>query len=254
MSVDWTHRRSVPVLLVADGAYERLEMHLVIAAASTSEHFLDIGANVGYYSLAVASSHSNLRVSSFEPNPDTFELLRGNIERSSLASRVAAYNFGLDSISRDDAVLYVPPATGSGGASLVDLHPEEGPARLKNVELRSLDSLVLDPVPDLMKIDVEGAELGVVHGAMKCIDRTRPTIFIELLRKWMRPYGTHPQDVLALLLGMGYRAYAIGHDGLREIEEVDETTQEKDFLFIHPSRDNVAKVVLAALADYRTHN
>jgi FkbM family methyltransferase len=127
----------------------------------------DCGANVGYYTLLFsqlvgASGH----VFSFEPLPANAEYLRKHVvinKRSNVTiveGALADYN-GQARLSSD------------GSASSL------GPGGSIEVACRSIDSLELPP-PDLMKIDVEGAEELLVKGAEQTILRHRPTILMSL--------------------------------------------------------------------------
>jgi hypothetical protein len=66
----------------------------------------------------------------------------------------------------------------------------------------------------------------------------KPTIMVELLRKWMASFGNSPRDVLLLLQELGYESYSITSQGLREIFEINNDTVENNFLFVHPSNKN----------------
>ena len=75
--------------------------------------------------------------------------------------------------------------------------------------------------PDLMKIDVEGCELNVIRGAGKTIRSSKPTIMVELLRKWMKPFGHSPQMFIDSMFEQNYKCYAIAFDHLTEIIKID---------------------------------
>ena len=59
--------------------------------------------------------------------------------------------------------------------------------------------------------------------------------FLEMLRKWAREFGYHPNDIISLLREAGYRCWGVGHDGIREIAEVIESTTETNYIFLHAS-------------------
>jgi FkbM family methyltransferase len=61
---------------------------------------------------------------------------------------------------------------------------------------------------DFMKIDVEGGELHVLHGAAATVERFRPTIFIEIEARHTERYEYTPDDIVAWLTGRGYRMHA----------------------------------------------
>ena len=93
-------------------------------------------------------------------------------------------------------------------------------------------------VPTVMKIDVEGAELMVIEGALDTL-KQRPIILMELLRKWSLVFGYHPNDVFALLASFGYRAWVFSseHTGLLEpCHAVTDDTVQTNFVFMHPDR------------------
>lgn len=231
--VDGSDTRSIGVSIIAEGRYEPVLQEALVAIARECLLFADIGANVGFYSIAVRATNPSCEVIAFECNPGVRELFAENVKLN-----------GLDKISirpealsdkAGEATFYVPAFTGSGGGSLHDLHPEEGESQKFQVSLIPLDSLNLNGI-DLVKIDVEGAELGVIRGGIDSITVSRPTIFIELLRKWMGPFGSSPQDVSELLTKLGYRIFEITEEQLREVRIVSGETSATNFVFVHESR------------------
>jgi hypothetical protein len=87
-----------------------------------------------------------------------------------------------------------------------------------------------------MKIDVEGAELLVLQGGRETLARHKPLMFMELLRKWAKPFGYHPNDVIALLSREGYRCYSHQDGKLARFTEMTDESCETNFFFAHPER------------------
>jgi FkbM family methyltransferase len=239
MYLDVEDIRSVPFSVIADGKYEPLQSDLILGLAAQSKYFLDIGANVGYYSISAAKINPQLKIKSFEPNPMIVEKFKRNIDLNQLSSQIEIFECGLGSENSDLTQMFIPQFTGSGGGSLKNLHPEEGKPDTLSIKVRILDELLnMDSATvDLMKIDVEGFEKYVLEGGMGTIRNYLPTIVIELLRKWMLPFNTSPQDVLQSLKLFGYRCYAIQKLKLLEIDEIDDMTEATNFIFVHPLRE-----------------
>ena len=229
--------RTVPFCVIADGKYEPFQSDIILGLAGLSKHFIDIGANVGFYSIAAARINPQLCVKSFEPNPVVAGKLTHNVDLNYISSQIQIFECALGSENIAEGELLVPDFTGSGGGSLKNLHPDEGIPKHFSIKVRVLDEILnIDPMfVDLIKIDVEGYEKFVLDGGMTTISGDKPTIIVELLRKWMAPFNTSPQEVLISLKSLGYLCYGIQEAQLLKIEVIDDLTKETNFVFIHPS-------------------
>ena len=236
MILDPTDIRSVPFSVLADSFYETFQSDILLELGTMSRFFLDIGANMGFYSIALALENPKLAVQSYEPQPSVHAKLEKNIEINGLSERIQTNNLGLGRVS-DTLTMFIPKFTGSGGASFMDLHEDEGEATHLSVPVKVLDEIYKGEV-DLIKIDVEGNELNVLLGAQEIIKRESPTIVAELLRKWMKPFGHTPQMFVDNLRSHGYLCFAIGSKTLLEIEEINELTVETNFIFIHRHKED----------------
>lgn len=233
--------RSAPFVILAEGSYEPFESSLLFKLAAECSSFCDIGANVGFYTLGALAVNPDIKILSFEPNIAVANRLSKNLSLKDRSGRgsVEIFNTALGEGEESGRTLFIPEFTGSGGASLKDLHPDEGKASEILISVTTLDFVIRDePFIDLLKIDVEGFELSVIKGGINVIREHKPTIFIELLRKWMAPFGSHPQDVLDLLMGLGYECFAIGDEKIQVVEIVDDLTIETNFIFCHPLRSS----------------
>jgi FkbM family methyltransferase len=143
------------------------EKRLVESLVRPGAHVVDVGANIGYYTLMFASlAGEDGRVWSIEPDPVNLQELEASIVASNLT----------------DMTTIVPMAAGSlDGVARFEpgLNSHVTPDGRSEVPVTRLDSLKLDHV-DLIKIDVEGYEGAVLEGADETISRCRPSIFMEL--------------------------------------------------------------------------
>ena len=155
----------------------RLEPELIHLPRITSggRVAIDIGANQGFYSYALARLFD--RVLAFEPNPT----IVADLERSG-SKKIELHKVAL-SAGDGRRELYVPRVGGveqHGWASFDRFNlPDVTGVSTLDVPVRSLDSYRLDAV-DFLKIDVEGHEVEVLTGAMDTLRRNGPVILAEV--------------------------------------------------------------------------
>lgn len=160
------------------GLHEFVDMMVPCHLLREGDLFLDIGANIGSYSV-LASGVCHASTIAFEPDPQTVERLRRNIEINSLGSRVEICEFalgaksemisftvGLDSINR--------VSTGSG-------------EKVRAVRQEMLDDVLGDRHPIMIKADVEGYEEQVLRGAPKILENgSLKVVELETHTPWIR--------------------------------------------------------------------
>jgi FkbM family methyltransferase len=254
MYLDTEDIRTVSFSVIADGEYEPFQSDLLFGLALQSKNFLDVGANVGFYSIAAAKFNPELNMKCFEPNQIVVQKLINNIALNEVFSQIEVFECGLGAENSKMSELFVPRFTGSAGGSLKNNHPEEGEPGSFSIKVRVLDEILAHStdVIDLIKIDVEGYEKFVLAGCMSTISKHKPTIVIELLRKWMAPFNTSPQEVLVDLKSLGYRCYGISVNSLIEIQVIDELTQETNFIFVHPLKNQHLRLLLESVRSSET--
>ncbi len=168
------------------------EMSFVRHHLRAGDLFVDVGANVGLYSVW-ATETDGVDVLAFEPSTATHARALENVELNGLAGRVEVrrqavgaervevkLTTGLDAVNRVVA----------GGAGAGD--------HIEVVDQTTLDHALDGRAPALMKIDVEGAELDVLRGARHAIASHRPALLVEV---------NDPEGLEALLTELGYRPW-----------------------------------------------
>ncbi len=222
----------VPFTLLNFGSYEPLEVDVVLRLVQPRMRVFDVGANVGFYALVLARWVADLDIHCFEPMERTCRTLERNVALNAVRC-VRAYKMGFADTDGAREFQYAPVC--SGGTSLADLGQPGGVVPV-TAPVHRMDTFCEkhDLWPDYVKCDVEGAELLVVKGAAAAIRRARPILQLELLRKWSARFGYHPNDVLDLLAGYGYRCFVAAEGGtLREFGRVTEETVETNYFFLH---------------------
>lgn len=163
---------------------------------------LDIGANIGSHSVYWSLERNAKKIYSFEPLDYTFEILKRNIELNKLENRVEIFNYGLYNIDSKAKVSNF----NLGNVGNTSFSPNNN----GNFELKKLDSIDIPEKIDLMKIDVEGAEVEVLIGATNTIRKNKPVIVIESFNR--KP------EIDDIFLGLGYR-------------QVDTIRQGEDYIY-----------------------
>ena len=178
------------------GLHEFADMGFVLHALRPGDLFVDVGANVGSYTVLAATTGA--RVVALEPLPVTYAHLMANVRLNGFEGRVQALNAGA---GRDDATLRF--SADLDAMNHVLLHDAVPDAAL-NVPSYRLDGVLDGARPLVVKVDVEGWEAEVVAGAEGTLGGTDPrAVLIELTGLGAR-YGFDDAAVRRTLEAFGY--------------------------------------------------
>jgi FkbM family methyltransferase len=178
--------------------------------------FIDLGANIGFYSLIIATSRPNVRVVAFEPNPRNHTLLRLNRQVNQLGNLMCE---PLAISDRDGtATLYLSSSDMSASLCRDFEDHDDGEAIVQTTTLDNY--LERQPLAgDLtIKVDVEGHEEAFFRGALRTMTKRRPDIIAEVAL-------SYPRDVVAMLAQLGYRFYRITDRGLLPAQDITPTVR-----------------------------
>jgi FkbM family methyltransferase len=171
--------------------------------------FVDVGAHIGYFSLKAAKAVGpGGRVIAVEPNPETVAKLQGNVRAS--GANVVTVQPVACSDSEATLDFFAADTLNTGQSSLSAANASQaGQARSYRVRARPLDAILQEAGVsrvDVIKIDVEGAELMVLRGARETLARHRPVVVLELEDSLLRQMGASVSEVTAFLNAQGYAA------------------------------------------------
>jgi FkbM family methyltransferase len=211
--------------------YETTDSAMIMRLVSPEDCVVDIGANMGWYSINIAKTYPLSKVHAFEPIPKTYTFLEQNIKLNAVKN-VTTHHFGLSS-ERKDLTFYFYPE-GSGNASSANLS-ERTDAELITCHVERLDDfVVINKIHvDFIKCDVEGAEFFAFQGAKETLQRDKPIVFTEMLRKWAAKFNYHPNEIIALFSSLGYLCFYAERSTLKELAEMTDETVETNFFFLH---------------------
>ena len=137
----------------------------------------DVGANIGSHSVYWGVEKNAKKVYAFEPLPEVFAILQKNIELNNLQDVVVPYNMGLYNIETNASITsYMVQNIGATSFKA------DSNGRFK---FNKLDSIDIPEKVDLLKINVQGAEVEVLWGAAALIMKNKPVITLTSFERRM---------------------------------------------------------------------
>jgi FkbM family methyltransferase len=145
------------------GDYASAEIDKLMELCQQAHVFVDVGANAGLFSLALTHACPTLSAYAFEPNREVIANLRANLDRNRyLAKRIHVVEKAVGEVNGTGEFAPSPHVANPEVGRLASSHDQ---ARSYDVPVVCLDSFFeMGPEPEVIKIDVEGAELQVLRG------------------------------------------------------------------------------------------
>lgn len=206
-------------------------------ALEPNDVVLDVGANIGWYSLLVARiAPAGVAIHAFEPDPFVHALLRENIRlnAAALVTPVAA----AVGEAPGGARLYLYGDANRGRNSMLPINAGEA----IDVEVVSLDDYLRQHADGsravgFLKVDVEGYELFALRGASDTLGRCR-VVMTEFSPRYMREAGVEPAALLELLAGKGFTPRLLGGEAPQPVgsAELLAGDRHRDLLWERPRR------------------
>jgi FkbM family methyltransferase len=189
------------------GIYEQKKRTLFEKTVTENNVVYDVGAHVGFYTLLASDLVGPVgKVFAFEPVPENLSCLREHI-RINGVHNVSVFE---SAVAERSGWEYFERGTSSSTGRIY----ANGSLRVRAVSLDALRAQSGISGPDVIKIDVEGAEYRVLCGARDLIGKFLPTIFL----------ATHGPTVhercCELLVSWGYQLQPIGKKDLRNSDEI----------------------------------
>lgn len=209
------------------GRYDHRLVAYLVSTLRANAVALDVGANVGFYTVPLARRLLELggTVHAFEPLAANHARLAENIALNGAATVARAWH---SAVGRSEGTVELEPELGAptGNAASFPV-TSVGPGR-ETSPLTTLDAFAARERLarcDLVKIDVEGGELSVLVGAAGLLAGFRPLVVLELNRYWMERFDWTLADLQAFAAGHGYRVRrwdgARFDEPVRELDELE---------------------------------
>lgn len=206
------------------GLHEFHEMAFLLHFLRRGDHFFDVGANLGSYSI-LAGKVVGAKTTSFEPVPQTFSKLSANLRLNGLDGSSVAEKKAVGSAA---GRIRFTSSQDSMNRALKD--DEDSPDAIE-VEVTTLDASTALSEPVLMKIDVEGFEAEVIRGGKETFHRGSLKAVIMETNGLGQVFGAETLTITQSMRQFGFKPYS--YDGLaRQLSEIMEPKEEGNTLFL----------------------
>lgn len=170
------------------------DMSFILHYLQERDIFLDVGANVGAYTVLAAAA-AGAQTYAFDPSPAAIDSLRANVELNRIADRVSIEPYAIGRAAGSVSV-------STSGPSSMHHVGAEGPSSL--IEMRTIDSYRLRP--SIIKIDVEGYESEVLAGASETARCPELVAIITEMNEESVKYGEGIESVSSFMSQHGFTA------------------------------------------------
>ncbi|KJR40614.1 FkbM family methyltransferase [Candidatus Magnetoovum chiemensis] len=198
------------LFLSKNKVYEPLTTKVLKELINEKDVILDMGANIGYYTLIFAKCTGNKgKVFAFEPQCDNFNILKQNVLLNGL-SNVIVENYALSDIEQERNLFLC-----TANSAMHSIYPQDYCYSAVKTKCISIDDYFKDSQMEInfAKIDIEGAEYFAIKGMQSIINNNENIkLCIEFSPYCLKTAGIESKDLLYLLQNIGFYLYNIDED------------------------------------------
>ncbi|WP_170061735.1 FkbM family methyltransferase [Nonlabens arenilitoris] len=180
------------------GLYEFRESLFLLHFLRSEDCFLDVGANMGHFSILTSGSIRNRSIC-VEPLKSTFNRLKEQVSLNKLDTLVQAHNFG---VSSEAGNLFLSNDQGVMNKIVDECHPHASA-----IDVKTIDQLVNTTTITAVKIDVEGYELQALKGAVKTLNNAALKVIIIELNGSGKYYNIDDDEISNFLVERGFSPF-----------------------------------------------
>ncbi|AFZ13627.1 methyltransferase FkbM family [Crinalium epipsammum PCC 9333] len=203
--------------IVQHGAWEPHISDLITFFMKENGIFLDVGANIGYHSLYIASSFENSECICFEPNSLIYQQLNRNIKLNNRLKNIRAYDVAISNFDGEVEFYMQDESPYNRGISSLthnwDLKLDTHGVKQISVQAAKLDDFLEESLKSrisVIKIDTQGTEYQVICGAMDIIEKSKPVIFFEFETAYQPENPAESlKEILNKIYGFGYKVFLV---------------------------------------------
>lgn len=185
--------------------HEPIVTKMLVSSLNASDVFVDVGTYVGYFTCIAGKVCTKGKVYGFEVDMHAFGILEKNIKYNNL-SNIEVFNYG---VSNKKGFVKIPKTLfPNPGLSVINDKNNKNYLSVKAVSLDDFFKNKKDK-PNIVKIDVEGAELLVLKGMQSLLEEESITLFLELHGNKLDEFNTNSKEVISFLNKLGYEVNEI---------------------------------------------
>lgn len=193
------------------GAYEPIECYLICQIAKKGMTIVDAGANIGFYSLMFSNVVAeNGKVFSFEPVPHNYQQFQENLDHSQNVENVQLILKGL--WNKTETLTFSLDESMDKNAGSFTAGKVQSAFKQFSCHVTTLDEFVdenrIEKI-DIIKMDIEGAELNALRGAENVLRKDHPIILLEVCDYTCASVGHTPDDLWNYLKQFDYKIFEI---------------------------------------------
>lgn len=184
------------------GIYEKNTIRHLTKLVKSSGTFVDVGANIGAYTIGLSKYFKDGKIISFEPNPRALNYLNKNIELNQLKN-IRVEKVGLSDQS-EEAILFTPSMT------TASMNKHKSSDEQEVIKLITLDDYCNEKNItniDLLKIDIEGHEIKCIEGAKDIINKSPNMVLVMEIDDNCLKVGRTKEETFQLVRALGFNAY-----------------------------------------------
>jgi len=206
-------RASLANNVLVGGKPEEFEVELLYHFGGENGAILDVGSNIGLYSLVYAFRTKNRKIHAFEPQPECISYLKETIVLNRWASKFQAWNIALSNVNGFAKL----QETGTG-SSINSKFNNDSSLKYLDIKTQTLDEWSKIYFPErvgVIKIDVEGHEFEVLTGGIETISHWRPVVFVEIAKTFsVRGFINESfAETLQIFADIDYRVFIVTTNG-----------------------------------------
>jgi FkbM family methyltransferase len=217
------------------GYYEKELGDLLKKTIKPGDVFLDLGANIGYFSLLVANNSPSAKVISFEPVRGLFQNMNENISLNNIKN-ILTVNAAVGEIS-EEKELFVSASDNLGMSSFHQ--PGNYSGKTEKVKVVAIDDWFktsgLSRI-DIIKLDIEGSELAALKGMKEVLQKQKPILIVEVNPETLSMFNLKPSNIYNYLKQLNFEGFLILENGRLEYLTQPEINQTTNVLFMHKEK------------------